>query len=165
MSRDSGAFVGHYACVASEFGHKHDCSSSDGLAVYQHTDEEGEVYYDGFCWSCKQTFFKDELHNSSVGAELGIENGIVVDKTKVKTKPQKEPLTKEQVIQFIKDTGYVSHGYRGLKDEYNRFYGHLTKLDDFGKPVAQFYPETNDGVVTGYKARYYLRSLVCLIKG
>lgn len=147
-----GSFIGHYHCIASEFGHKHDCSSSDGLAIYQH-EEDGDVYYDGFCWSCKQTFFKEEIHSSSVGAELGIEDGKVLDTTKVKSKPKKEPLTKEQVIQFIKDIGYDSKSYRSLKDEYNRFYGHLTKLDDYGNPVAQFYPETKDGVVTGYKAR------------
>lgn len=164
MSKESGSFVGHYHCVASEFNHKHDCSSSDGLAIYQH-EEDGEVYYDGFCWSCKQTFFKEEIHNSSVGSELGIENGKVVDNTRVKPKPKKEPLSKEQVIQFIKDIGYEAKGYRGLKDEYNRFYGHLTKLDNFGNPVAQFYPETKDGVVTGYKARVLPKKFGILNQG
>ena len=160
-----GNFIGHFHCVASEFSHKKDCSSSDGLAVYQHEDENGEQHFDGFCWSCKQTFFKDELHNSSVGAELGIENGKVVDTTKFKSKPKKEPLTKEQVISFIKDIGYSSYGYRGIKDEYNRFFGHLTKLDDSGKPVAEFYPETKEGVVTGYKARVFPKTFGMLNQG
>lgn len=165
MSKDSGSFVGHFSCIADEFGHKSSCSSSDGLAIYQHEGEDGEVHYDGFCWSCKQTFYKDEVHGSSIAADLGIANGIVVDKQKVVTKPKKEPLTKEQVIQFIKDTGYESFGYRGLKDEYNRFFGHLTKLDNQGKPVAQFYPETKDGVVTGYKARLLPKKFGTLNQG
>lgn len=160
-----GSFVGHYHCIASEFGNKQDCSSSDGLAIYQHEDENGEISYDGFCWSCKQAFFKEEVHKSSVGAELGIENGVVVDKTKIKSKPKKESLTKEQVIQFIKDVGYNSNNYRYLKDEYNRFYGHLTKLNDQGQPVAQFYPETKDGVVTGYKARVLPKKFGMLNQG
>lgn len=166
MSKESGDFVGHFHCIADEFGHKKPCSSSDALAVYQQVDEDTEeVSYNAFCWSCKQTFYKEELHNSSVGAELGIENGKVPDTSKIKTKPKKEPLTKEQVVSFIKQVGYESKGYRGIKDEYNRFFGHLTKLDDNGKPVAEFYPETQDGVVTGYKGRVLPKTFGMLNQG
>lgn len=160
-----GNFIGHFHCVADEFSHKKDCSSSDGLAVYQHEQEDGETYFDGFCWSCKQVFHKEDLHNSSVGAELGIENGKVVDTSKVKSKPKKEPLTKTQVIDFIKHVGYESKGYRNIKDEYNRFYGHLTKLDDSGRPVAEFYPETQEGTVTGYKGRVFPKTFGMLNQG
>lgn len=165
MEKRNGDFVGHHHCIATEFSNKKPCSSSDGLAVYQHTTEEDGVYFEGFCWSCKQTFYKEEVHNSSVGSELGIENGKVVDKTKFKTKPKKEPLTKKQVIDFIKQIGYVSKDYRGIKDEYNRFYGHLTKLDDQGQPAVEFYPETQAEAVTGYKARVFPKTFGMLNQG
>lgn len=57
-------------------------------------------------------------------------------------------------IELIKNTGYVANGYRGIKDEYNRFFGHLTKLDENGVVKARYYPETNiKGKVAGWKCR------------
>ncbi len=157
MSKDSGDFVGHFNCIADEYSHKQSCSSSDGLAIYQHKEKD-EVFYDGFCWSCNQYFNKSEVHGSSLASELGIEDGVVVDTKKVITKPKKEPLTKEQVISFIKDIGYKSNDYRSIPDKYSQFFGHLTKLDKNGKVVARFYPETEDDVVVGYKSRLHPKS-------
>ena len=58
------------------------------------------------------------------------------------------------VKDFIRATGYKSNGYRGIRDEINQFYGHLTKLDTNGKALARYYPETNeDGKLVGYKCR------------
>ena len=39
-----GRFKGHAACAL--------CDSSDGMAVYEKVDSEGEEYLDGFCYSC-----------------------------------------------------------------------------------------------------------------
>lgn len=163
--KDSGDFVGHFECIGTETAGKHECHSSDGLAIYRHTDENDELHYDGFCWSCGQWFSSEMVHQSSIAGELGIEGGKVVDKDKVSAKPKKEPMSKEEVIQFIRDVGYVSKGMRDLKDEYNQFYGHLTKLDSFGNPVARFYPETVDGKVVGYKSRIFPKKFGILNKG
>lgn len=163
--KDSGDFVGHFHCIGSECSDRHDCHSSDGLAVYQNTDEDGKVFYDGFCWSCSQYFSPSMINKSSIAGDLGIEGGVVVDSTKVTAKPKKEPMTKEEVIQFIKDTGYVGNDIRGIKDEYNQFYGHLTKRDSAGNAVARFYPETEDGKVTGYKSRIFPKKFGMLNKG
>ena len=58
------------------------------------------------------------------------------------------------VKEFIKNTGYKANNYRGIRDEINQFFGHLTTLDPSGKVVSRFYPETNDdGKLTGYKCR------------
>jgi archaellum biogenesis ATPase FlaH len=62
-------------------------------------------------------------------------------------------MTLPEVKEFIKNTGYVSNNYRGIKDEYSQFFGHLTKLDRSGKVLARYYPETKDGKVVGYKCR------------
>ena len=156
-SKANGDFVGHFTCVADEYSHKQSCSSSDGLAIYQHKEKD-EVFYDGFCWSCNQYFNKGEIHSSSLASELGIEGGVVVDTKKVVTKPKKEPMTKKEVIAFIKEIGYKSNDYRGIPDKYSQFFGHLTKLDAKGNVVARFYPETEDDQVTGYKSRIHPKS-------
>lgn len=79
------------------------------------------------------------------------------DKEKVITKvsaENAEAMDIEEVKELIRSTGYVSHGYRGIRDEINKFFGHLTKLDDQGNVLARYYPETNNfGKLTGYKCR------------
>lgn len=63
-------------------------------------------------------------------------------------------MDRNQILELIKNTGYVANGYRGIKDEYNRFFGHLTKLDENGVVKARYYPETNTkGKVAAYKCR------------
>lgn len=53
-----------------------------------------------------------------------------------------------------KVSGYNGMGYRGIKDEYLKFFGHLTKKDDDGKVISRHYPETNTkGKLAGYKCR------------
>lgn len=79
------------------------------------------------------------------------------EKEKVEVKPtveNSEPMDIEEVKELIRSTGYVSHGYRGIRDEINKFFGHLSKLDDQGNVIARYYPETNNnGKLTGYKCR------------
>lgn len=149
---ESGDFIGHFECVANEFENKEGCTSSDGLAVYEKINEEGETVYDGFCWSCNQHFSVSEILESSLAEELGAENGKVVKK-KFKKKPKKEAMTKDEVVAFIKEIGYNSGNYRGIQDKYSQFYGHLTELDKKGNVIARYYPETEDGKVVGYKSR------------
>lgn len=73
-------------------------------------------------------------------------------------------MTDEEVRAFIasahreingrKVSGYSGMGYRGIKDEYLKFFGHLTKKDDDGKVISRHYPETNTkGKLSGYKCR------------
>lgn len=65
-------------------------------------------------------------------------------------------MAREDIVALIKGTGYVSDGYRGIKDEFNKFYGHLTKLDDKGKVKSRHYPETNtNSKISGYKTRVH----------
>lgn len=72
---------------------------------------------------------------------------------KATTKSKPVPLPNEFIKEFIKSVGYVSNGYRGIRDEINKFFGHLTKLNDKGEVVARYYPETTDGKLTGYTCR------------
>lgn len=53
-----------------------------------------------------------------------------------------------------KVSGYAGLGYRGIKDEYLKFFGHLTKKDEHGNVISRHYPETNTkGKLAGYKCR------------
>lgn len=152
MELDNGDMIGHFPCIANEIDGKRGCSSSDALAVYEHKTEDG-ILYDGYCYSCCQTFKPEQIHNSSIAVNLGIKDGVIIDLKNFVKKPKAEPLTKQQVIDFIKKTGYVSNNYRGIKDEYSKFFGHLTKLDTNGNVLARYYPETQGTSVTGYKCR------------
>lgn len=87
---------------------------------------------------------KEELMESKdkekVAEKVAIENAEVMDVEEVKS--------------LIQSTGYVSNGYRGIRDEINKFFGHLSKVDGQGNVIARYYPETNNnGKLTGYKCR------------
>lgn len=151
---DAGQIIGHFHCIAGEHEHKRDCNSSDALAVYQHESED-ETWYDSYCYSCNQYFSKEETHNSSVAVSLGIKDGVVVEKKSFNVRPKPQPMTKEEVKDFIKKTGYKSNNYRGIRDDVSQFFGHLTKLDNNGNVIARYYPETQGTNVTGYKCRMH----------
>lgn len=102
--------------------------------------------------------FKEAV--TKMASILDIEEGEVrkmLDEKKEKeVKPAEnvEPMDMEEVKKFIQSIGYTANGYRGIRDEINKFFGHLSKLDDQGRVIARYYPETNnDGKVTGYKCR------------
>lgn len=82
---------------------------------------------------------------------------VPVTNTKEKKSSKKKelvPMTNEELREFRKDKTYKANGYRGIKDEYLKFYGHLNKLDENGNVLARYYPETNDDrKITGYKCR------------
>jgi archaellum biogenesis ATPase FlaH len=87
---------------------------------------------------------KEELMESKdkekVAEKVAVENAEVMDIEEVKA--------------LIQSTGYVSHGYRGIRDDINKFFGHLSKLDSQGNVIARYYPETNNnGKLTRYKCR------------
>lgn len=73
-------------------------------------------------------------------------------------------MTDEEVRDFIQSShreidgkrvsGYSGLGYRNIKDEYLKFFGHLTKKDEDGNVISRHYPETNTkGKIAGYKCR------------
>lgn len=152
--KNNGSFVGHYHCIANEHDNKDPCNSSDGLAVYQHIDDENNITYDGFCWSCTQYFTPEQIANSSIANDLGIEDGIVVDKNKVTVKQKAEALTGEQIGQLKQSVGFTDQPYRSLKPDWLKFFGHMVKRNSQGVPTEIYYPETEDNKVVGFKIRY-----------
>lgn len=152
---DSGSVIGHYHCVASEVNGKKSCKSSDAMAVYEHDGEDGEVWYDAYCYSCRQNFKKDELYSTSVAVELGVKSGKLVERKPFVRASKKDPLTKQEVMDLIKNNTYDTGDFRGIKDSYRKFFGQLCVLDDNGKVVEQLFPETRDmkPFPTGYKRK------------
>jgi archaellum biogenesis ATPase FlaH len=161
QEQDSGSYIGENKyCIANEIIEKgtnrslRGCGSSDALSIFEHDNEE-TVWYDAWCYSCCQVFNREEVHSSSHGVELGVseDTGEVVERKKFNLVSKQPPMTKSEVYSFINEIGYKSNDYRGIKDEYSKFYGHLTQLDPQGKVLARYYPETYNGIVTGYKCR------------
>lgn len=64
-------------------------------------------------------------------------------------------LTKEQLKEFREGKTYKCGNYRGIKEEYHKFFGHLSEVDSNGNVIAQYYPETYKGKLTGYKSRHH----------
>lgn len=63
-------------------------------------------------------------------------------------------MDRNEISEFIRSKGYHSNNYRGIKDEFSKFFGHLTELDEEGNVKARYYPESNeDGKICGYKCR------------
>ena len=142
----------HFYCIANEFENKENCKSSDALSVYE--NEEGDILtYNAFCFSCGQHFTEEEVHQSTLAKVLGIEDGVVCESKKLKTIPKAEPLTKEQIAQLKQSVGFTDQPYRKLKPEWLLFFGHMVKRNNTGVPTEIYYPETDEGKVTGFKIR------------
>lgn len=145
---------------------KHSCcfhsEKSASLTVYPHNNS----FYCFGCGAGGDTIqfvrlrdglnFKEAL--TKVCTILGVEEkDYMADKeaeAKETKKEKAKPMDAEDVKELITKVGYKSNGYRGIRDEINKFFGHLTRLDENGKVLARYYPETNsDGKVTGYTCR------------
>ncbi len=135
------------------------CGSSDAMGLYENEGESGGVFYTGYCRSCNQSFNKKEIHSSSLANEYGVEDvgGEVTQRKKFERKPPALPITNLETKEVI-GYGYKSLNIRGIKDEYNKFFGHTTKLDHQGNPRVRFYPETRNGKMSGYKSRTFPKS-------
>lgn len=154
MSKENGQRVNQkFSCIANEFDDKDKCSSSDALSIYQKEDDSGNIYYDGYCWSCNQSFSEQHVHNSSHAKELGIEGGGVVNKPLLSFVPKVEPLTSEQIGDLKNSIGFTDKPYRCISPEVLKFFGHMVKRNSRGIPTDVYYPETELDKVTGFKIR------------
>lgn len=150
----------HFYCIANEFEDKdkEPCSSSDALSIYEAEDDEGNITYNAFCFSCHQGFNSNHVHNSSHAFELGIEGGEVKERKVLSFAPKAEPLTSEQIQDFKKTVGFSDKPYRGISPETMKFFGHMVKTNNRGVPVEIWYPETEEDKVGGFKIRVLPKS-------
>lgn len=143
--------LGKYACI------NEDCGSSDAMAVYEN-DEDHSAY----CWSCRESFSNNQLADSPIGEELGIDH---ISRASVKTavpkkklggnvaKQRKEVISQDNVEALNEATRFDDTRYRKLSQKVNEKYGVRSEFDDNGVLIKRYYPVNEGGIITGYKIR------------
>lgn len=127
---DSGSFLGHIPCVK--------CDSSDGLSIYQKTDENGAEYEDGFCFSCESYVRPKDLgHDYEFVSTSNSEGSFDLD-----------------AVEDIKQLDVRGVKERRLKKRFCEMYDMRVSYDqESGEIDAHYYPVTKNGEITGYKIR------------
>jgi hypothetical protein len=100
-----------------------------------------------FCWSCDYTI-PSKAHREAMGwDEQDFEEDEVVTR---------ERITDEQNEQIKSYTSFKGKGYRGIRDETNKFFGiRYEYSDETGEPIKQYVPTTIDGKLAGYRTRVF----------
>lgn len=114
-------------------------TAKDNLQVYG----EGKGAY---CHACEFTILSDE-EKEARGIDYEDEEEEV---------STREKLTKEEYEKIKGYTGLKCKGWRGIKDETNKFFGiRYTYDEETGEPDAQYVPTTIDGKLVGFKVRTF----------
>jgi KaiC/GvpD/RAD55 family RecA-like ATPase len=112
-------------------------SARDNLQVYS----EGNGAY---CHACGWTLLSDEEK-----AKRGI-----YEEEEDEQVSTRDPITDEENATIKGYTGTKSKGWRGIKDETNKYFGIRYEYDEeTGEPDAQYVPTTINGKLVGYKVR------------
>lgn len=129
QDRPDGELLYHAACIGD------DCSSSDGMAVYQ-KEIDGQKVNDAFCFVCTNYFNHSQLE------EVGI-----------KIKEGRNKLT--EVVDFSSIEAIPFRGWkeRGIGQPVSTKYGVHTEVKNDFDVLARYYPSTSDGKVVGFKKR------------
>lgn len=126
-----GLFKGHASCVL--------CESSDGMAVYEKEDDQGNTYEDGYCYAC-QSYVPP--------SRLGYDSLISESMCGGKDMPTSE---KVQEILQLESRGVRE---RKLKKKFTEMYHIKVGYDlQTGEINEHYYPVTKDNQITGYKVR------------
>jgi hypothetical protein len=114
-------------------------TAKDNLQVYG----EGKGAY---CHACEFTILSD-AEREARGIDFEDEEEEV---------STRERLTKEENEKIKSYTGLKCKGWRGIKDETNKFFGiRYTYDENTGEPDAQYVPTTINGELVGYKVRTF----------
>jgi len=124
-----GELLYHAACIGD------DCTSSDGMAVYQ-KEIDGEKVNDAYCFVCTNYFSHAELE------EVGIK--IKEGRNKV-----------SEVVDFSEIQTIPFRGWkeRGIGQPVSAKYGVHTEIENEFDVKARYYPSTSDGKIVGFKKR------------
>lgn len=130
---EDGQYLYHTACMK--------CDSSDGLAVYQKTDEDGNEFKDGYCWVCQS------YHSPQMLGEKPMQTVEKVDLSDFEE--DSGSLTVEEVNDF-RTSGSRK---RGIRKDMMEMYGVKMQFREDGAVTHHYYPVTKSGKITGYKPR------------
>lgn len=131
-----GELLYHAACIGD------DCSSSDGMAVYQ-KEVDGEKINDAYCFVCTNYFSHSQLE------EVGI-----------KIKEGKNKVT--ELVDFTEIQSIPFRGWkeRGIGQPVSAKYGVHTEIKNEFDVVARYYPSISDGKIVGFKKRLHPKDFV-----
>lgn len=101
----------------------------------------------GFCFSCGYTALSDDEKERK---------GLLDENEEDEEVMTREKITDEQNTEIKSYTGTKGHGYRGIRDETNKYFGVRYEYDtETGEPYKQYFPTTIDGQLTGYRTRVF----------
>lgn len=135
MIKSDGDLMYHTSCIS--------CPSSDAMAVYKKTDDDGNEYVDAFCFSC------NKYHTPEQVEEAGVKQ---IDISKKKTY-----VFDPSEIEAIPFRGWKS---RNITKATSAKYGVHTEIGENHKVLSRYYPSTKDGVIVGYKKRTHDKQFV-----
>lgn len=139
--KEEGLYEGHTSCVLS------DCNSSDGLAIYVKTDDEGKEFRDGYCYSCERYVSPKHLGD---------------DYEFVKYESRGRGLSETDISEIFE------YEHRGVKERklaktYCEMYGMRVSYDtETGGISEHYYPVTKDNKITGYKVRKLPKEFIAI---
>ena len=151
--RERGTRIqGELACIGIKVGRipngrDEPCTSSDAMSLYEHTEKDG-TYYSATCFSCMQGFSDKELKLAET-----IEEGETP--TRNRSSVEKKRITREemQALSVISGPEMKGNTYRGLKEEFIKFFGHRFEYHPEGTLKKLWYPETQSNKIFGFKPR------------
>lgn len=135
MKRDEGMLVvSDWPCPS--------CGGSDPLSIYQKSNDKGEKYYDGYCFSqcgyLKPEFIEDNFDTS--------------DLQNPRHTVERKMITPEQIEEVMSND---TRGWRerNILKVTSEKYGVMTKMDEDGKVINRYYPCTEDNELVGFHVR------------
>ena len=164
-----GVFIDNFACVS--------CDSSNAMGIYSNDDGTFTGYCRSTCSSDKDMVaFKsnNQLAKSEHASKLGITKVSNRGTRGFRSKPEVEEevkpkvnrvkntgkvISKEQLKTIKENTTLDGKGYRGITNEWNRYYGVKTQYNgETGEIQHRFYPATTgsqakDVKLVGYQRR------------
>jgi len=168
--QEEGIHVGNIACI--------DCSSSDGMSLYEKDDGSFDAYCRAGCDERVRYKSNNKLAATELAGEYGIKkvsrkgrSTVKVDKEEVATPVKRRSKKVISVISAnerdsIHDKSSAkSKGYRGIADKYNKHFGIRTGFSaESGEVTHRYYPCTNGKTSEGKTKLVGYKQRVCATK-
>ncbi len=136
QEKEAGSLVGKYACIFD------DCSSSDGMCVYEHDDGSHSAY----CWVCEQATPNLDFDNMEAASgsfqkkEAQVDYGL----------PTLEEVKEDYIA--------IDNKERKLRADTYEFYGCKMELQGDGETIDKiFYPTYRGDDLVGQHVGYRIR--------
>lgn len=151
---DSGTVVRKEACPKCRA--KGEDTSGDNLTIYRNKNGEESAH----CWACGYTIPSSE-YLASVGSHKKRGHSKPIEQPEPEFCVSMSTFTDKDHADLKSITTFAAKGLRGIRDETYKKFGirHELATEDLpngikaGQPCKQYYPNTKEGKLTGYKVR------------